>query len=215
MTLTVLPDATPIGELLARLVLANPYSGAPFVMHDGSPLGPAEVRLELFDPVNNPNHAALAQIDVWERSIVQLLIALLKQYDANVVLISDILPPRHLSVDALRYVPFSRLALGIFVGIDYRVAAFREYDGAAIYVPNSFARKITRSITNPARLGRPEHKGKIWYRAQGFNRRDRTIKQLQGEMSADGIKPPSKASIRAWEVEALMTTRFSLNCRFH
>jgi hypothetical protein len=202
MTLTVLPDATPIGELLARLVQANPYSGAPYVIHGGRPLGPAEVRLELFDPVNNLNPAALAQMEVWERSIVQLLIALLKQHGANVVLISDVLPPRHLSVDALQYVPFSRLALGIFVGIDHRVAAFREYDGASIYVPDSFARKTARSIIKPARVGRPEHKGKAWYRAQGFKRRDRTIKQLQGEMSADGIKPPSKASIRAWEVEA-------------
>lgn len=163
---------------------------------------PDENGVGAFDPLNDEGHRAMA---LWYYSndlIVEALKKGLEKHKGHLVLVSDTLPTKAVAPMVLDHVPCSYLRLGVFTALDYRLEALRPYEGAAIFVPDALAAKALVFAPRRAQPGRPHHPGRAWYRAQGFDRAGRTINQIQNEMFADGIEPPSESAIREWETKA-------------
>ena len=145
MTFTILPEATPLADLLTLVSGAYPYSGPTFVWNS-APEG--EVRVELFNPIKNVNHFYLLQVEIWERNIVQKIQAILNSKNGHLVLVSDTRPKKSISPDILEYLQYSRLQYGLFSPLDYHLKALREYDGATIFVPDEFAEQAFCQLGN-------------------------------------------------------------------
>lgn len=213
MTFSTIAGMVPFGDLLKEMAVKNPYEGPQLTANmlvggkaNRSAFGTAHsgevYRLDSQDPL------AIYAIayDRWQRDLCAFILGILEEKGANATLVVDRidLPSKDIVMRSLRHVPASRLQYSIFSALDYRLKELREYDGATILVSKDAAKAVLGALRSASRPqgGAPELLAKAWYEAQGYDRRGRTIKQLQREMEVATGRAPSESSIRAWEKAA-------------
>jgi hypothetical protein len=210
MTFSTIPGMVPFGDLFSELAIQRPYDGPQMnaeIEMDGN-VHRSAMGVALPDGafwINDQNPLAIYAVahDSWQRKICAFIFGILEEQGAHATLVIDRidLPPRNIVIRSLRYVPPSRLQYSIFFTLDYRLRALRDYEGATIMIPSDAAAAVSKEIRLKSRQtgGAPEHAAKAWYAAQGFERRGRSIKQLQREMETATGSAPSETAIRAWE----------------
>jgi hypothetical protein len=75
--------------------------------------------------------------------------------------------------------------------------------GLPIILPESEWKKFLKALVREpsSQGGRPPHPAKVWYEGRDCSRMGQSMKELQREMETKCGKPPSEATIRAWEKE--------------
>lgn len=214
MTFSTIPGMVPFSDLFDEMALRYPFEG-PALTANEVPMD-GKVHTSVFGvahsdgsfEINEQNPLAVwaVALDIWQGNLCDFIFEILEAKGAHATLVVDRvdLPPKDVLVRTLRRVPYSRLQYGIFDTLDYRLAALRDYDRATILIPKDAATAVLNAIRSKSRPqgGAPEHPAKAWYEAQGFQRRGRTIKELQREMEAATGRAPSETSIHNWESAA-------------
>lgn len=168
MTFTVLPGQTQLGELLLKIMELMPYEGPQMPLLDPQPevrislLGIAQSDGTLVLNAQNPMAVWAAANDRWERQCLSAMIECLEKKSGHLTLVSDnlSLPNRTISINALWHIPVSRVKYSIFSAMDYHLEAFREYEGASIYIETAVADaalSTAQQLTGnqPTKGGRP------------------------------------------------------------
>jgi hypothetical protein len=159
---------------------------------------------ELPQAISGMDRTAMETIFVEERRFRTRLIDGLNSLEGHLMLAKDTRPKLCLTADALQHICVSRLRYSIFDTLDYRLESLKSYDGATILLESSTFGKILRAL-KPARGkkgGRPTLSGKKYYAAQNFERRGRSINELQREIENAVGEAPSISTIYLWEGEA-------------
>jgi len=210
MTFSKIPGMVPFGDLFREVAMHRPYDGPPMTAEiptDGkihrSVFGVAHSDGSFWINDQSPLAIYAVAYERWQRKLCAFIFCILEEKGAHATLVIDRvdLPPKDIVIRSLRYVPSSRLQYSIFDTLDYRLDALRDYDGATVLILHDAATAVSNAIRSESRPqgGRPEHPAKAWYAAQGFDRRDRSMKQLLREMEAATGRAPSVSAVCAWE----------------
>jgi hypothetical protein len=211
MTFSTIPGMVQFGDLFSEMALRHPYDGPGLTGNEVPTDG--KVRRSVFGvahsdgsfELNEENPLAVYAVahDLWQRKLCAFIFEILEEKGAHATLVVDRvnLSPKDVVIHTLRRVPCSRLQYGIFDTLDYRLAELRDYHGATILIPQDAATAVLNAIRAVAKPqgGAPEHPAKAWYQAQAFERRGRSMKELQRQMQAATGRAPSETAIREWE----------------
>jgi hypothetical protein len=172
---------------------------------------PDAVKLETFFeycPMPSAEDYFSLEFERKERLFIQSLVASMVQRKAFVILAPVTCDAIGVPPEILLNVPASRLRLGIFDPIDYRLKDYLWYQGARMWVLEKYQIGIQRDLRGNAHAGessggRPRHEAWIWYAARNFQRGSMSMNKLQNLMKRElRCEPPIVSTIRAWEKEA-------------
>ena len=145
---------------------------------------------------------ARALRDAYETEQIEAVVAALERCeDGHLILVSDAKGERRVSPGVLRLVPPSWAHSGHFFRFNRKLAEFDDYDMCPIFVPKLFIPQI-RSAWASLRSGRPRHPAFYLYEQWAFDRRGRSLKELQRLFEKEVNSAPSVSAIREWEAES-------------
>lgn len=137
--------------------------------------------------------------EAYEANQVEKVVSALEGCGGHLVLISDRHGQQQVAPEILRFVPPSWAHSGALLCFDSRLNDLEAYDQTPIYLPKCFLPNVRIVFPVPSG-GRPRHPAYEWYASEGFDRGERTVKELQKHMEEKfGCRPPSPTTLRQWE----------------